>query len=104
MTLAGCNIVFVSFCCVTNKPVVFVPDRKWVAYSKLYQSLEVDSSVLFHQLTSIEYHWHQQELPYQQVRLAPNLPSSRYQSTVKENKHRLCTTPAPFHLHQKKVN
>ncbi|XP_007561008.1 protein unc-13 homolog D isoform X2 [Poecilia formosa] len=39
---------------------------KWVAYSKLYQSLEVDSSVLFHQLTSIEYHWHQQELPYQQ--------------------------------------
>ncbi|XP_056153133.1 protein unc-13 homolog D [Lampris incognitus] len=39
---------------------------KWVAYSKLYQSLEVDSSVLFQQLTSIEYHWHQQELPYQQ--------------------------------------
>uniref|UniRef100_A0A7N8YBW2 Unc-13 homolog D n=1 Tax=Mastacembelus armatus TaxID=205130 RepID=A0A7N8YBW2_9TELE len=39
---------------------------KWVAYSKVYQSLEVDSSVLFQQLTSIEYHWHQQELPYQQ--------------------------------------
>ncbi|XP_072229595.1 protein unc-13 homolog D [Leuresthes tenuis] len=39
---------------------------KWVAYSKLYQSLEVDSSVLFQQLTSIEYHWHQQELPFQQ--------------------------------------
>ncbi|XP_029954450.1 protein unc-13 homolog D [Salarias fasciatus] len=39
---------------------------KWVAYSKLYQSLEVDSSVLFQQITSIEYHWHQQELPYQQ--------------------------------------
>ncbi|XP_076024017.1 protein unc-13 homolog D [Genypterus blacodes] len=39
---------------------------KWVAYSKLYQSLEVDSSVLFQQLTSIEYHWCQQELPYQQ--------------------------------------
>ncbi|XP_041830237.1 protein unc-13 homolog D [Melanotaenia boesemani] len=39
---------------------------KWVAYSKLYQTLEVDSSVLFQQLTSIEYHWHQQELPYQQ--------------------------------------
>uniref|UniRef100_A0A7N6BIQ5 Unc-13 homolog D (C. elegans) n=1 Tax=Anabas testudineus TaxID=64144 RepID=A0A7N6BIQ5_ANATE len=39
---------------------------KWVAYSKLYQSLEVDSSVLFQQLTSIEYHWHQQELPHQQ--------------------------------------
>lgn len=46
---------------------VCTPDRKWVAYSKLYQSLEVDSSVLFQQLTSIEYHWHQQELPYQQV-------------------------------------
>ncbi|KAM6898628.1 protein unc-13 homolog D [Lycodopsis pacificus] len=39
---------------------------KWVAYSKLYQSLEVDSSVLLQQLTSVEYHWHQQELPYQQ--------------------------------------
>uniref|UniRef100_A0A4W5R3S5 Unc-13 homolog D n=1 Tax=Hucho hucho TaxID=62062 RepID=A0A4W5R3S5_9TELE len=39
---------------------------KWMAYSKLYQSLEVDSSVLLQQLTSIEYHWHQQELPYQQ--------------------------------------
>ncbi|XP_070962409.1 protein unc-13 homolog D-like [Oncorhynchus clarkii lewisi] len=39
---------------------------KWVAYSKLYQSLEVDSSLLLQQLTSIEYHWHQQELPYQQ--------------------------------------
>ncbi|XP_072311750.1 protein unc-13 homolog D [Eucyclogobius newberryi] len=39
---------------------------KWVAYSKLYQILEVDSSVLLQQLTSIEYHWHQQELPYQQ--------------------------------------
>lgn len=47
--------------------VVYIPHRKWVAYSKLYQSLEVDSSVLFQQLTSIEYHWHQQELPYQQV-------------------------------------
>lgn len=41
--------------------------RKWVAYSKLYQSLEVDSTVLFQQLTSIEYHWDQQELPHQQV-------------------------------------
>ncbi|XP_028988994.1 protein unc-13 homolog D isoform X2 [Betta splendens] len=39
---------------------------KWVAYSKLYQSLEVDSSVLLQQVTSIEYHWHQQQLPYQQ--------------------------------------
>ncbi|KAJ3608076.1 hypothetical protein NHX12_025126, partial [Muraenolepis orangiensis] len=41
---------------------------KWVAYSKLYQSLEVDSSVLFQQITSIEYHWHQLELPHQQKR------------------------------------
>lgn len=41
--------------------------RKWVVYSKLYQSLELDSTVLFQQLTSIEYHWDQQELPYQQV-------------------------------------
>ncbi|XP_064179341.1 protein unc-13 homolog D isoform X2 [Anguilla rostrata] len=39
---------------------------KWVVYSKLYQSLELDSTVLFQQLTSIEYHWGQQELPYQQ--------------------------------------
>uniref|UniRef100_A0A9J7YTR2 Unc-13 homolog D (C. elegans) n=1 Tax=Cyprinus carpio carpio TaxID=630221 RepID=A0A9J7YTR2_CYPCA len=39
---------------------------KWVAYSKLYQSLEVDSTVLFQQITSIEYHWDQQELPNQQ--------------------------------------
>ncbi|RVE59203.1 hypothetical protein OJAV_G00186240 [Oryzias javanicus] len=39
---------------------------KWVAYSRLYQSLEVDSSVLLQQLTSIEYHWHQLKLPHQQ--------------------------------------
>ncbi|XP_051926412.1 protein unc-13 homolog D isoform X2 [Hippocampus zosterae] len=39
---------------------------KWVAYSKLYQSIEVDSSLLLQQLTCVEYHWHQQELPYQQ--------------------------------------
>lgn len=104
MTLAGCNIVMcvvwnILFCYVTNKPVLFVPDRKWVAYSKLYQSLEVDSYVLFQQLTSIEYHWHQQELPYQQVCLTPNSTISQYQlgstvasyqegSAVKENKHR----------------
>ncbi|XP_054623241.1 protein unc-13 homolog D isoform X1 [Dunckerocampus dactyliophorus] len=41
---------------------------KWVAYSKLYQRLEVDSSLLLQQLTSVEYHWHQQELPHQQKR------------------------------------
>ncbi|KAJ8264152.1 hypothetical protein GJAV_G00145820 [Gymnothorax javanicus] len=39
---------------------------KWVVYSNLYQSLELDSTVLFQQLTSIEYHWDQQELLYQQ--------------------------------------
>ncbi|KPP62817.1 unc-13D-like, partial [Scleropages formosus] len=39
---------------------------KWVAYSKLYQTLELDPTVLFKQLTSIEYHWDQQQLPYQQ--------------------------------------
>lgn len=55
-------------CCTMSKFVdLCTPDRKWVAYSKLYQSLEVDSSVLFQQLTSIEYHWHQQQLPHQQV-------------------------------------
>lgn len=56
--------------CALNCPLTCAfLDRKWVAYSKLYQTLEVDSSVLFQQLTSIEYHWHQQELPYQQVYL-----------------------------------
>lgn len=84
MNLAGCNIVMfmvwnILFCYVTNPFVLFAPDRKWVVYSKLYQSLEVDSSVLFQQLTSIEYHWHQQELPYQQVCLTPHSTNSWYQ-------------------------
>ncbi|XP_061611678.1 protein unc-13 homolog D isoform X6 [Phyllopteryx taeniolatus] len=39
---------------------------KWVAYSKLCQSIEVDSSLLLQQLTCVEYHWHQHELPQQQ--------------------------------------
>nr|XP_061807192.1 protein unc-13 homolog D-like [Nerophis lumbriciformis] len=39
---------------------------KWVAYSKLYQSIGVDSSLLLQQLTCVEYHWHQQSLPHQQ--------------------------------------
>ncbi|XP_061665757.1 protein unc-13 homolog D [Syngnathoides biaculeatus] len=39
---------------------------KWLAYSKLCQSIEVDSSLLLQQLTCVEYHWHQQELPHQQ--------------------------------------
>uniref|UniRef100_A0A670ICD1 Unc-13 homolog D n=1 Tax=Podarcis muralis TaxID=64176 RepID=A0A670ICD1_PODMU len=29
----------------------------WLAYSKLYQNLEFDSSCLLHQITSIEYQW-----------------------------------------------
>ncbi|XP_030195277.1 protein unc-13 homolog D [Gadus morhua] len=49
-----------------NLPLFQQDIGKWVAYSKLYQSLEVDSSVLFQQITSIEYHWHQQEPPHQQ--------------------------------------
>ncbi|XP_041075897.1 protein unc-13 homolog D isoform X2 [Polyodon spathula] len=39
---------------------------KWLAFSKLYQSLELDSNILLHQLTSIEYQWTMEDLPYQQ--------------------------------------
>ncbi|KAK1881404.1 Protein unc-13 like D [Dissostichus eleginoides] len=56
-----------EFYATQNDLSPFLQDlAKWVAYSKLYQSLEVDSSVLLQQLTSVEYHWHQQELPNQQ--------------------------------------
>ncbi|XP_031424415.1 protein unc-13 homolog D [Clupea harengus] len=56
-----------EFYATQNDLSPFLQDlAKWVAYSKLYQSLEVDSTVLFQQLTSIEYHWDQQELTYQQ--------------------------------------
>nr|XP_015211557.1 PREDICTED: protein unc-13 homolog D isoform X1 [Lepisosteus oculatus]XP_015211558.1 PREDICTED: protein unc-13 homolog D isoform X1 [Lepisosteus oculatus] len=47
---------------------------KWVAYSRLNQKLELDPTVLFQQLTSIEYHWGQQELPFlQKQELAASL-------------------------------
>ncbi|KAI1896697.1 hypothetical protein AGOR_G00097430 [Albula goreensis] len=56
-----------EFYATQNDLSPFLQDlAKWVVYSKLYQSLELDSTVLFQQLTSIEYHWDQQELPYQQ--------------------------------------
>ncbi|KAF7643234.1 hypothetical protein LDENG_00242980, partial [Lucifuga dentata] len=65
--LCGEAQTLLEFYATQNDLSPFLQDlAKWVAYSKLYQSLEVDSSVLFQQLTSIEYHWHQQELPYQQ--------------------------------------
>ncbi|KAM3859899.1 protein unc-13 homolog D [Diretmus argenteus] len=65
--LCGEGQTLLEFYATQNNLSPFLQDlAKWVAYSKLYQSLEVDSSVLFQQLTSIEYHWHQQELPYQQ--------------------------------------
>ncbi|KAM9425116.1 protein unc-13 homolog D [Pholidichthys leucotaenia] len=65
--LCGEAQTLLEFYATQNDLSPFLQDlAKWVAYSKLYQSLEVDSSVLLQQLTSIEYHWHQQELPYQQ--------------------------------------
>ncbi|CAG02572.1 unnamed protein product, partial [Tetraodon nigroviridis] len=65
--LRGEAQTLLEFYATQNDLSPFLQDlAKWVAYSKLYQSLEVDSSVLFQQITSIEYHWHQQELPYQQ--------------------------------------
>lgn len=41
--------------------------RQWLAYSKLYQSLEFNSSCLLHQITSIEYQWVQERLRPEQV-------------------------------------
>ncbi|KAK5850422.1 hypothetical protein PBY51_001305 [Eleginops maclovinus] len=65
--LCGEAQTLLEFYATQNDLSPFLQDlAKWVAYSKLYQSLEVDSSVLLQQLTSVEYHWHQQELPYQQ--------------------------------------
>ncbi|XP_030630758.1 protein unc-13 homolog D [Chanos chanos] len=65
--LCGEGTSLLEFYATQNDISPFLQDlAKWVAYSKLYQSLEVDSTVLFQQLTSIEYHWDQQELPYQQ--------------------------------------
>ncbi|KAG8147843.1 hypothetical protein E2320_022738, partial [Naja naja] len=39
----------------------------WLAYSKLYQFLEFNSSCLLHQITSIEYQWIQGRLRSEQV-------------------------------------
>ncbi|KAK3529487.1 hypothetical protein QTP70_031731 [Hemibagrus guttatus] len=65
--LCGEASTLLEYYATQNDISPFLQDlAKWVAYSKLYQSLEVDSKVLFHQLTSIEYHWDQQELSYQQ--------------------------------------
>ncbi|XP_062298549.1 protein unc-13 homolog D [Scomber scombrus] len=65
--LSGEAQILLELYATQNDLSPFLQDlAKWVAYSKLYQSLEVDSSVMLQQLTSIEYHWHQQELPYQQ--------------------------------------
>ncbi|CAL8282639.1 unnamed protein product [Merluccius merluccius] len=67
--LSGEGQMLLELYATQNNLSPFLQDLgKWVAYSQLYQSLEVDSSVLFQQITSIEYHWHQQELPYQQKR------------------------------------
>lgn len=41
--------------------------RQWLAYSKLYQSLEFNCSCLLHQITSIEYQWVQERLRPEQV-------------------------------------
>ncbi|KAM8887841.1 protein unc-13 homolog D [Synchiropus picturatus] len=65
--LCGEAQTLLEFYATQNDLSSFLQDlAKWVVYSKLYQSLEMESSVLLQQLTSIEYHWHQQELPYQQ--------------------------------------
>uniref|UniRef100_A0A8C6YST3 Unc-13 homolog D n=1 Tax=Nothoprocta perdicaria TaxID=30464 RepID=A0A8C6YST3_NOTPE len=41
---------------------------QWLAYSKLYQSLEFNSNCLLHQITSIEYQWMKERLRPEQVR------------------------------------
>ncbi|XP_054249817.1 protein unc-13 homolog D [Indicator indicator] len=49
---------------------------QWLAYSKLYQSLEFNSSCLLHQITSIEYQWAQERLrPEQKAELAESFQS-----------------------------
>ncbi|XP_051522810.1 protein unc-13 homolog D-like isoform X1 [Myxocyprinus asiaticus] len=65
--LCGEGTALLEYYATQNDISPFLQDlAKWVAYSKLYQNLEVDSTVLFQQLTSIEYHWDHQELPQQQ--------------------------------------
>ncbi|XP_052543608.1 protein unc-13 homolog D isoform X1 [Tympanuchus pallidicinctus] len=49
---------------------------QWLAYSKLYQSLEFNSSCLLHQITGIEYQWVQERLrPEQKAELAESFQS-----------------------------
>uniref|UniRef100_A0A8B9ULD7 Unc-13 homolog D n=1 Tax=Anas zonorhyncha TaxID=75864 RepID=A0A8B9ULD7_9AVES len=49
---------------------------QWLAYSKLYQSLEFNSNCLLHQITSIEYQWVQERLrPEQKAELAESFQS-----------------------------
>ncbi|NWI97415.1 UN13D protein, partial [Pitta sordida] len=49
---------------------------QWLAYSKLYQSLEFNSNCLLHQITSIEYQWVQERLrPQQKEELAESFQS-----------------------------
>uniref|UniRef100_G1MZP0 Uncharacterized protein n=1 Tax=Meleagris gallopavo TaxID=9103 RepID=G1MZP0_MELGA len=49
---------------------------QWLAYSKLYQSLEFNCSCLLHQITSIEYQWVQERLrPEQKAELAESFQS-----------------------------
>uniref|UniRef100_A0A8C3PGM0 Unc-13 homolog D n=1 Tax=Calidris pygmaea TaxID=425635 RepID=A0A8C3PGM0_9CHAR len=49
---------------------------QWLAYSKLYQSLEFNSNCLLHQITSIEYQWLQERLrPEQKAELAESFQS-----------------------------
>ncbi|XP_075026070.1 protein unc-13 homolog D isoform X3 [Calonectris borealis] len=49
---------------------------QWLAYSKLYQSLEFSSNCLLHQITSIEYQWVQERLrPEQKAELAESFQS-----------------------------
>lgn len=43
------------------------PCRQWLAYSRLYQSLEFPGSCLLHPITSIEYQWIQGRLRAEQV-------------------------------------
>uniref|UniRef100_A0A8C3J0J3 Unc-13 homolog D n=1 Tax=Chrysemys picta bellii TaxID=8478 RepID=A0A8C3J0J3_CHRPI len=49
---------------------------QWLAYSKLYQTLEFNCSCLLHQITSIEYQWIQERLrPEQKAELAESFQS-----------------------------
>ncbi|XP_033038113.1 protein unc-13 homolog D isoform X3 [Trachypithecus francoisi] len=57
-----CTSTFCSSSCPTRSPST----RQWLAYSRLYQSLEFPSSCLLHPITSIEYQWIQGRLKAEQ--------------------------------------